>query len=330
LVTCVALAIGPAANANASTFAPDSYVNRTLPDDAPLDPQSAVMVQRLKSQIDGLPNAPSHAWIGTTGYYDYGVPIYTVPAGQPTVKVTTPATNLQPQFNAVPLPPDAFPDAGTDGALALYQPSTDTLWEFWVLEKDAAGNFSARFGGRMTNVSSNPGWFEGGFGARATSLPMFSTVLRISELQAHAINHSIGFAMPKPAPCYRWPAQRQDGDLKNSDWLAPPMGSILRLPANLDIDAMSMPPLTKAIAKAVQKHGMVLDDRGGNVGFQAEDPRPVSPNPFAGPTGIFEGTSPSYLLTFFPWDKLQVLATPNGKSPCEHVNGTQYSVPPAP
>jgi hypothetical protein len=327
LVACIALVVGPAGNAGAA-FAPDSFVNRTLPDNAPLDPQSPVMAQRIKAQIDGLPTQPSHAWIGTTDYYDYGVPIYTVPASQPTVRVSTPATNLQPQFEAVPLPPDAFPDPGTDGNLVVYQPSTDTLWEFWVLTKDGAGNWSALFGGKMTNVSTNPGYFSGGFGARATGIPQLAGTLRISELQALQIDHVVGLNIPKPAPCYRWPAQRQDGDLKNSDWLAPPEGAILRLPASLDIDALNLPPLVEAIAKAVQKHGMVLEDRGGNVGFQGEDPRPVSPNPYAGPTGIFEGTSPAYLLSFFPWDKLQVLATPPGHSPCEHINGTNNSVPP--
>ena len=328
LVTaCAALTFGPAAAA--TPYAPDSYVNKPLADNAPLDPQSAVMVQRLVSQVN-----ESHAWIGTTDYYDYGVPIYTVPAGQPTVRVSTPSSGLQPQFEAVPLPADALPDAGTDGHLVVYQPSTDTTWEFWVLSKDGAGNWSALFGGRMQNVSTNPGYFVDppgtGYGARATSIPLMAGVLRISELQAHQIDHAIGFAMPRPAPCYRWPAQRQDGNLKNSDWLAPPEGAILRLPASLNLDAMSMPALTRAIAKAVQRHGMVLQDRGGNVGFQGEDPRPVSPNPYAGPTGIFEGTSPSWLLSFFPWDKLQVLATPKSKSPCEHINGTNNSAPPMP
>jgi hypothetical protein len=329
LVVFAALAFGPAAGASAQLYAPDSYVNRTLPDNAPLDPQSTTMVQRLVSQVQA-----SHAWIGTTDYYDYGVPVYTVPAGQPTVAVSTPSPGLAPQFTAVPLPSDAFPDAGTDGHLAVYQPSTDTAWEFWVLTKDGTGQWSALYGGRMPNVSSNPGYFidppGSGYGARATSIPLLAGVLRIAELQALQINHVIGFAMPKPAPCYRWPAQRQDGNLSNSDWLAPPEGAILRLPASLDIDALNLPPLTAAIAKTIQRHGMVLQDRGGNVGFQGEDPRPTSPNPYAGPSGIFEGTSPAYLLSFFPWDKLQVLATPPVWSPCEHLNGTAYSVPPAP
>ncbi|HEX8648842.1 MAG TPA: hypothetical protein VF715_18235 [Thermoleophilaceae bacterium] len=328
VVACALLAFGPAAGASgAQLYAPDSYVNRVLPANAPLDPLSPLMVQRLVSQVQ-----ESHAWIGTTDYYDFGVPIYNVPANQPTVTVHTTHPGLAPQFAAVPLPADAFPDPGSDGNLVVYQESTDTTWEFWQLKKDAAGNWSAAYGGRMQNVSSNPGYYTdppgSQYGARATSIPMLAGVLRIAELQAREINHAIGFGMPRPAPCYRWPAQRQDADLSNSDWLAPPEGAILRLPADLDLDSLNMPPLTRAIARAVQRHGMVLQDRGGNVGFQGEDPRPVSPNPYAGPNGIFEGTSPSHLLSFFPWDKLQVLAVPPGKSSCEKLNGTAYSVPP--
>ena len=45
--------------------------------------------------------------------------------------------DLQNAFNAVPIP--RVPGrAGTDGNLAVYQPSTDTMWEFWRLSMQAA------------------------------------------------------------------------------------------------------------------------------------------------------------------------------------------------
>jgi hypothetical protein len=215
------------------------------------------------------------------------------------------------------------PSPDNEAGLVLYQPSSDTLWEFYALRHNAAGNWEATFGGKMTSVSTNPGYFLDRRGPAATGISELATLQTISELQAGAIEHAVAFGMPNPAPCYRWPAQRQDGDaLERSDPLAPPEGAILRLPASLNIDALNLPSYTKTVAKAVQKHGMVLRDRSGAVVFYAEEPRPIGgANPYTDPGGIFGGSSPSSLLSRFPWDKLQVLATPSGHSSCEGLGG---------
>ena len=338
----VSLWLAPAASAQ--LFAPNSYRNQPLANNAPIDPNSATMVQDLDSQVQSGDLGNSPPWINTTSYSD---PVYTVPATQPKVKVTVVGDSsgdqtLQTQFKAVPLPSNAVPDPGTDGSLTVYQPSTDKLWDFWVLRRPQNGSgWTAMYGGEigseqsgMLGVSQNPGYwtdpptgFGHLYGATATSIPWLVGLQRISELQAFAINHVVSFSMPRPAGCFRWPAQRQDQPITadNSDPLAPPEGAILRLPPTLNIDALNIPPYTKILAKAVQKYGMVLQDRDtesltqnqtyGNVSVYAEEPQ--SGDPYHGSTGIFGGYNEADLMNAFPWSRLEVLAVPPGHNPCQ-------------
>lgn len=95
---------------------------------------------------------------------------------------------------------------------------------------------------------------------------------------------------------------------------------MFRLPAALNIDGMRMDPYARMLAKAVQRHGMVVWDSAGTVNFRAENPTINYPrDPYFSPGGIFRcpaGTNPadppqqcwSYnRLRGFPWSRLQVL-----------------------
>jgi hypothetical protein len=241
----------------------------------------------------------------------YSAPVYTVPVGQPTVHVTLDNTNdpaLRTALDQVPIPAGATAAAGSDHHLVVWQPGTDTMWELWLATVEADG-WHARWGGKMTEVSRNPGYFRAphpGWGATATSLPLLGGLMRISELQAGHIDHALAFAIPhtKLWTSWSWPAQRSDGDVDSA--AAIPEGARFRLPASLDIDALELPPVTAMMAKAVQRYGMVLRDKSGAVSFYAEDPTPLGGlNPYP---ALFD-TWPNLLFAEFPWDKLQVLRT---------------------
>lgn len=311
----VMLVLAEGATAAPFAFAPDSYVNTPLASNAPIDPASTTMVQRVVAQAKSDGTA--------VGWQSWSSPLYVASASQPTVTVTPNPyrADIAAEWAAVPLPPDAQGSPDSEAPLVVYQPSSDTMWEFIGFHKTASGAFEAYYGGKMANVSTNPGyWLIPDHGVTATGIPIMAGLQRISELQAGQIDHSIGFAMPRPAPCWRWPAHRQDRvhDLSVSDALAPPEGSILRLPANLDIASLHLPRYTEIVARAVQKYGMVLRDRGGDVGFWAEEYRGTGTNPYTGGTDpIFQGMDSSALVAAFPWDKLQVLAPPAGTSGCQ-------------
>jgi hypothetical protein len=245
------------------------------------------------------------------------VPIYTVPADQPTVKVTLTRLALSPAlqtaWNAVPLPANAQPAAGTDEHLVVWQPSTDRLWEFWALE-NGTGGWHAAWGGAMQNASSNPGAYgleawpgaQPGWGASATSLSIAGGLITLEDLELGQINHALAIAIPRPrAGVYASPARRTDG--WSTEPLALPEGAHLRLDPNLDLAALHLPRLTLMMAQAAQRYGIVVRDYASNVAFYAQDPTPTGTNPYIGTHGYFEGKSPQQLLTPFPWSHLQLL-----------------------
>jgi hypothetical protein len=296
-------------------FSPNSVWNAPLPANAPLDPSSAAVVGAFDEEIareDETRGGPAN--INTT---EWSVPIYTVPADQPTVKVALIRLSLSPAlqtaWSAVPLPANAQPAAGSDEHLVVWQPSTDRLWEFWGLA-DGTNGWYAFWGGAMQNASSNPGVYSSeawpgalsSWGASASSLSIAGGLITLEDLERGQIDHALAIAIPHPrAGVYASPAQRTDGTSTNP--LSLPEGAHLRLDPNLDLAALQLPPLTLMLAEAAQRYGIVVRDRAGNMAFYAQDPTPTGTNPYTGTQGYFEGKSPQRLLASFPWSHLQLL-----------------------
>jgi hypothetical protein len=252
--------------------------------------------------------------ISTTSY---GVPIYTVPKDQPTVRVQlvspSSAPALQSAWEQVPLPPNSQPTKGTDGTLVVWQPSTDTLWEFWRLVHVTSG-WQASWGGAIQNVSSNPGVYgpeawpgaKPWWGSSASSLSIAGGLITLEDLQRGQIDHALALAIPHiRAGVFASPAQRTDG--KSLNPLSLPEGAHLRLNPNLDLAALHLPRLTLMIAEAAQRYGIFVRDGASAVHFFAQDPVSTGGNPYTGPEGYFEGKYPGQLLALFPWGHLQLL-----------------------
>jgi hypothetical protein len=296
-------------------FSPGSIWNRSLRADTPLARSSAAVVGAFNDEIareEETKGGPAN--INTT---TWSVPIYTVPANQPTVKVTLTrlwlSHTLQTAWNAVPLPPNAQPAAGTDKHLVVWQPSTDRLWEFWRLMHKAKG-WQAAWGGAMQHASSNPGVYgprawpgaKPDWGASASSLSIAGGLITLEDLEMGQINHALAIAIPRPrAGVYASPAQRTDG--WSAEPLSLPEGAHLRLDPSLDLAALHLPRLTLMMAEAAQRYGIVVRDTAANVTFYAQDPTPTGTDPYTGAEGFFEGKSPEQLLTSFPWSHLELL-----------------------
>ena len=295
-------------------FSPTSFWNTPLAGDATLDPESTAITAAFEATIAQELQNEIGPWINTT---DYSVPIYTVPAEQPTVPVQLfsqfYSPSLQSAWREVPLPPDARPSAGSDQHLVVWQPSSDRIWEFWKLTQ-VYGSWRAAWGGAMRNVSSNTGAYgadawpgaESWWGSTASSLSIAGGLITLEDLQQGEIDHGLAMAIPNVrAGFYTAPAQRTDGTSSSS--LALPEGAHLRLDPDLDLAAMQLPPLTRMIAEAAQRYGIVVRDRAKVAHFFAQDPSPTGANPYVGKGGYFEGRSPAQLLSRFPWSHLQLL-----------------------
>jgi hypothetical protein len=308
LVAAAAGVVGlvPVARAEAAPtrpFAPTSFWNAPLAADAPLDTLSVAYVADLRRQV-----ARFGAYVNTTRY---STPVYRVPRDQATVHVTVDGRHprLRAALDQVPIPPRARPAAGTDRRMVIWQRSTDTLWELWRAARRPDG-WHAAYGGRMTGVSTNPGYFTDPpqWGAGATSLALLGGLMRLDELRAGRIDHALAFGLPRPrADVWSWPAQRTDGTVNSTR--AIPEGTRFRIDPALDLDRLPMAPIVRMMAVAVQRYGMVVRDRSGAVTFAAEDPTPTGANPFVGPDGLFGGRYISQLLKQFPWARLQALRT---------------------
>jgi hypothetical protein len=301
IVLALAVAAPPAHATALPPFAPSSAWNQALTHDAPLAPDSAALALDLKRQVNTY-----GAWINTTSY---STPVYTVPADQPLVKVKLDTTYpaLQRDFDAVPLPSTAKPANGTDKHLTVYQPSTDTLWEFWLMTAQSDG-WHARWGGKMTNVSANAGAFPNPLGATGTGLPLLGGLMRIDELSSRRIDHALALAVPQVRKSvFSLPATRTDGSVAGLASI--PAGTRFRLPADLDVSALQMPSAVRAMARAVQRHGMVVRDGAGAVVFYAEDPARTGSNPYP---AIFGTGYMDVALRNFPWSRLEVVAAPAG------------------
>ncbi len=196
--------------------------------------------------------------------------------------------------------------------MTVYQPSTNTIWEFWKMRKNISGGWEGCWGGRLQNASTSQGAFTSFYGTTATSLPFLGGQITREELQRGEIKHAIGMALVHAAPwsVVSYPAQRSDGDGKSII----PEGSRFRLDPNFDVDGSKMHPVAKIIAKAAQKYGFIVWDRAGSLSIRAANETTYTsqgiPTPYK---DLFNGTANWAILNGFPWEKVQFLPMNYGK-----------------
>jgi hypothetical protein len=297
----VALALGTPG----TPFAANSFWNTPLPNNTPVNTDSAAYVSSI----------PGNTSLATSGY---SAPLYVVPADQPCVPIIlnaasnnhssaiptlqTQLSQGQGQCHGVPIPTDAHPAAGSDAHISVYQPSSNTLWEFWRLStptNNAPGaaalpwssgtvpsygdnQWHTVWGGVLNNVSTSEGVFSNSTGGTATGLSLLGIVERIEELQAGQINHVMGLILPNnlsesviPANnCPASPAVNTPGvswgvswpanrsDGNSTNQCAIPEGLRFRLPSGLNLTQYNLTPIAMAIAVAAQKYGFVVSDSG--------------------------------------------------------------------
>jgi hypothetical protein len=285
-------------------FSPTSFWNKPLGLAAPLSAESHAYVKELIRQVQSY-----GPWFNTTSY---SVPVYVVANDEPTQRVTldTWGPDLQAALDAVPIPPDAHAAAGTDESMTVWQPSTNQLWDFWLMHK-VAGTWHARWGGEMNDVSHNPGYFEhsgltDNWGATGTGLPLLGGLVTLADLKRGYINHALAIALVETQRArYSWPAQRTDGSTFTPHVTGIPEGTRFRLDPHLDIAKLHLPMMDRMLARAAQKYGIVVRDKAGAVVFYGQDPvAPQRTNPWP---AAFAGDGPNTGLAQFPWARLKAL-----------------------
>jgi hypothetical protein len=286
-------------------FSPTSFWNKPLSANAPLSPYSAKAVAELQRQVRDY-----HPWMNTTSY---SVPVYVVPRNAPMQHVTldTWGPDLQAAFDHVPVPRGARAAAGTDASMTVWQPSRNRLWDFWQMHR-VRGHWHARWGGEMTDVSRNPGYFThsgltDNWGGTATGLPLLGGLVTFADLRRGYIDHALAIAIVETQYAkYTWPAQRTDGSSFTPGIFAIPEGMRFRLDPHLDIASLHLPKIDRMLAQAAQRYGIVVRDRAGAVVFYGQDPVTPSVNPWP---AAFDNQYPNAVLARFPWSHLEALQT---------------------
>lgn len=290
-------------------FSSHSFWNQPLAADTAIDPHSSSLVAALGAEVHREQVRGNGPWIDVT---TDGVPVATVPSDQRTVSVKLehpPDPALTSAWRAVPIPTTARPSAG-DHDLAVWQPSTDRMWEFFELHRTPAG-WAAEWGGAMQHVSSNAGVYSPSawpgahsyWGVTAASMPLVAGAMTIKQLKAGDIDHALALTIPNTrAGVYASPAQRTDGKIASTD--AIPEGARLRLDPRLNLASLHLPPLVHLIAQAAQRYGIVVRDTSGVVSFIGQDPLNGD---FSVYRRLAQGLYPNKLLAKFPWSRLQVV-----------------------
>jgi hypothetical protein len=319
IVGLVGLAIGPISAEPfpaRPVFSPDSFWYQPIPASVPLNSNSNAYVKEFERQYKSYYNT-----VGVN-LGSYSTPVYAVGPGTKTVPVAQWKCqnyldpDLPRQWAAVPIPTYARPAYGTDAEMTIYQPSSDTMWEFWQARQTGNGQWEACWGGKMSDVSKNKGIWPQRYGVAATGLAFAPGQITVQELKSGAIHHVIGIALvdTENSSIFSWPANRSDGYNPQNAPNRIPEGLRFRLDPTLNVDALQISPVAKMVAKAAQTYGFVVWDKAGAISLRFQNPLDFTligqPDPYP---AIFDGTPNYALLKGIPWDRLQFLPMDYGK-----------------
>jgi hypothetical protein len=186
------------------------------------------------------------------------------------------------------------------------------------------GQWHAGWGGRIVNVSSDPGYYrmvqavggavveEPDWGATASSLPIADGMITLGDLEQGHIDHALQLLVPTArAGVHSYPAQRTDGGETTLSSI--PEGAHFVLSNAIDCSQQAT-PFMRMVCLAAQKYGLIVNDQtGGGLALRGEDPAPLiqagGTNPYS--TYFTDGTGkqwrPYQMMASFPWPSLHLL-----------------------
>ena len=220
--------------------------------------------------------------------------------------------------DTMPIPDGVRIPGGSDGHVAVADPTTSTVYATWMLQPDGSGGYGAGWGAKVPLFGDGiePGNAGSSTGA---GLSRYACVVRVKEIQAGYIPHALFFSTNiAREDQFRYPASKTDGS--NIDGVPAnatvPEGARIQLDPSIDVDAIpGITPAEATIAKALQTFGAYCGDNGGaRMAFLCElapdavdatgDPGAVYTA--AGITGDYQG------MPSIPWGSLRVLSTWDG------------------
>jgi hypothetical protein len=205
--------------------------------------------------------AAVHADFGS-GTWDggpIGIPVTTVPAGQPAVPVTF-QYRSESDPGPYPVPANAAVEGGPastgDRHVIVLDPAHCRDYELFAA-KPSGGGWQAGSGAVFDlrgNALRPAGWTS----ADAAGLPILAGLVRYDEVAAGHVDHAIRVTVPRSRNSYLWPARHAASS--SSDAALPPMGLRLRLKASVNLSGL--PAQARVVARAMQQYGVIVADNG--------------------------------------------------------------------
>ena len=246
-------------------FSADSYWNKPLPPNAPVDSNSDLYIAYAKDQN------VSDSYLGLTGApganQSYAAPIVWSTGSDPLYTIV-PGQYGRPVNVRIPL--GAQPQTGSDGALWVVDRTTDLLVQLWQASFNGS-NWSAASTSQY-RISSN-GLHRKAAGSDSPEndghrgIPPNVQMIRLDEVRAGAIEHRLAcywHATGRPdssTPWYYWPMV---GYESNKGGITPE-GLVIRIKPGVDLSQKSLSPVAAIIATALQRYGCIIGDNSGGT-----------------------------------------------------------------
>ncbi|WP_255206846.1 carbohydrate-binding domain-containing protein [Mycolicibacterium sp. PAM1] len=271
--------------------------------------------------------ANSSTWVGylaaadkqrVANLYNYSVALVSaseITSSTPRYDVTlTKAWGSDPfGSTTVPIPLGTKIPPGTDGHVAVLDPTTGQAYGIWQAKYNSSTNAWSGSWGGMTSLNGNG--IDTSGSATAAAIARYAGVVTAAEFSAAiaantGINHALAFSTDLAGPDFVYPAIKSDG--QNWAGVATPIpeGYRIQLNPDINVDAIAgMTPGERVIAKTLQTHGAYVVDQGGaRMAFAFElldDATPTSPGAVWKNAGL---AWDYYDMKNIPWSQLRVLA----------------------
>ena len=285
-------------------FSVDSPFNTPIDSEPTLHPDSDTIIARFAE----IAQDTGGIWLGALSS---SVPVYVSDENTPRYDVTMSDPNAPTAvLEDVPIPDGAIQDCGPDRFFVLYDSAAQIYYELYRSEQSEDGSWSAIKGNSIANDSSGiyPGDGDrSSEGIRASGFSMVAGMIWPHELQANRIDHALEFTYvftSTGGPVS--PATANDG--QNDDPAAMPLGTLLQLDPELDLDSLGLDPWERTIAEALQEYGMYLGDTGGGVSISLLNGQSFSGNPYENLLPDIVATDGGLFLTKIPFDRFRVIS----------------------
>ena len=240
---------------------PADNIWNTRVDQLPLAARSAAYIASIG------PTRGIHPDFGAGLYegHPIGIPLITVPAGQPSVPIVFGPDGYPDESDSGPFPIPANapieggPDSDGDRHVLVVQEGSCRLYELYRAFPQDNGSWQAD-ASAVYDLNLHALRPDTWTSADAAGLPILPGLVRYDEVVAGAINHALRFTIQNTQRAYVWPARHYASS--NTNLNVAPMGQRFRLRADFPIGDFA--PEVQVILLALKQYGIIVADNGGN------------------------------------------------------------------